>query len=185
VRYRTIVADPPWRVNTGPSWGKGDKAAPLNAKSHALSYPTLTVEEIAALPVAEWSAPDAHLYVWTVNRYVEDAYGVARAWGFTPSTLLTWCKEPKGIGLGGTYALSSEFIVFARRGSLAASQRVDRNWWLWPRSVHSRKPEAFADLVESVSPGPYLEMFARRQRLGWDTWGDEALEHVQFGEDAA
>ena len=176
-RYATIVADPPWRVNTGPSWGKGDKSAPLNSKSHGLTYPTMTVDEIAALrPPA---ADNAHLYLWTINAYIEDAYRVARAWDFRPSTLLTWCKEPKGIGLGGTFALSSEFVLFARRGTLAAFHRVDRNWWDWPRSTHSVKPEAFLDLVESISPGPYLEMFARRNRLGWDTWGNEALEQAE------
>jgi N6-adenosine-specific RNA methylase IME4 len=123
---------------------------------------------------------DAHLYLWTINRYIEDAYTVARAWGFKPSTLLMWCKEPKGIGLGGTFALSSEFVLFARRGTLNANERIDRNWFTWPRSTHSRKPDAFLDLVEQVSPGPYLELFARRQRLGWDTWGNEALEHVEL-----
>src|SRR4051794_39383965 len=147
-QYATIVCDPPWRVNTGPSWGKPDKSAPLNARSHNLPYPTMTVAEIAAIrPPA---ADDAHLYLWTINAYVSDAYEVARAWGFRPSTLLTWCKRPKGIGLGGTFALSSEFVLFARRGTLAAKQRVDRNWWEWQRSVHSRKPEAFLDLVEQV-----------------------------------
>ena len=178
MKFRTIVADPPWRVNTGPSWGRNDKSAPLNSSSHGLTYPTMTVAEIAALrPPA---ADDAHLYLWTINKYVEDAYAVARAWGFKPSTLLTWCKEPKGIGLGGTFALSTEFVLFARRGTLAASERVDRNWWQWPRSVHSRKPEAFQDLVEQVSPGPYLEMFARRQRLGWDVWGNEVESTVEL-----
>lgn len=177
MKYNTIVADPPWRTKTGPSWGKSDKSEPLNPDKHDLTYPTMTVPEISAiLPPA---ANDAHLYLWTINAYVEDAYRVARAWGFLPSTLLTWCKTPKGIGLGGAFALSSEFILFARRGSLATKQRVDRNWWEWKRSTHSRKPEAFLDIVEQVSPGPYLEMFARRQRIGWDTWGDEALEHVE------
>jgi N6-adenosine-specific RNA methylase IME4 len=66
-------------------------------------------------------------------------------------------------------------VLFASRGSLPDSGRVDRNWWLWPRSVHSAKPEAFLDIVEQVSPGPYCELFARRDRLGWDTWGNEAL----------
>ncbi len=180
MRYRTIVADPPWRVNTGPSWGRNDKTAPLNTNSHRLTYPTMTVGEISSLPIDELADDDAHLYLWTINRYVESSYALARAWGFKPSTLLTWAKTPKGIGLGGTFALSTEFILFARRGSLAATQRIDRNWWSWQRSSHSRKPEAFLDLVEQVSPAPRLEMFARRNRLGWDTWGDEALNHLEI-----
>lgn len=168
-KYRTIVADPPWDVAAGPRslHDAGERTRPLG-------YPTMTVAEIAELvfPVAA----DAHLYLWTINRYVEDAYGVARAWGFQPSTLLVWCKSPKGRGLGGTFSTSTEYVLFARRGSLAAKARIDRNWWTWKRGEHSAKPEAFLDIVEQVSPGPYLELFARRARFGWDYWGDESLE---------
>lgn len=79
-----------------------------------------------------------------------------------------------GLGLGGTYCNTSEFILFARRGNLPARRRVDTSWWRWPRGRHSQKPEAFQDIVESVSPGPYLELFARRARPGWTVWGNEA-----------
>jgi N6-adenosine-specific RNA methylase IME4 len=75
---------------------------------------------------------------------------------------------------------TTEFVVFARRGSLAALTRCDRQWFEWSRGAHSEKPEAFLDIVEQVSPGPYLELFARRQRLGWDTWGNESLNHVEL-----
>jgi N6-adenosine-specific RNA methylase IME4 len=71
-------------------------------------------------------------------------------------------------------------VIFARRGSLASLSKQTSRWYRWPRSEHSAKPEAFLDLVEQVSPEPRLELFARRQRLGWDTWGDEALQHVQL-----
>lgn len=175
--YRTIVADPPWDTKTGPSWGKLDKSEPLNPRSHALAYPTMSVSEIKGLQVQELSDEKAHLYLWTTNGYLEAAYDVVRAWGFTPSTLLTWCKPPKGIGLGGAFSLTTEFVLFSRRGSLPAT-RVESSWWEWPRSSHSTKPEAFLDIVERVSPGPYLELFARRQRLGWDTWGNECFEHA-------
>ena len=152
--------------------------AAANGRSRDLTYPTMTVDAIRALDVP--AARDAHLYLWTINAYVEAAYEIARAWGFRPSTLLTWCKAPNGLGLGGTYSLTTEYVLFARRGTLAASQRIDTTWFQWRRGPHSAKPEAFLDLVEQVSPGPYLEMFARRNRLGWDTWGNEALEHVQL-----
>ena len=92
-----------------------------------------------------------------------------------------------GLGLGGTFVNTTEFILFARRGSLPAKRRVDSTWWSWPRPylaqgpTHSAKPEAFTDLVEQVSPGPYLEMFARRARFGWDYWGDESLGTASLG----
>jgi N6-adenosine-specific RNA methylase IME4 len=75
---------------------------------------------------------------------------------------------------------TTEFVVFAGRGNLPSTGRSDRQWWEWARGKHSAKPEAFLDIVEHVSPAPRLEMFARRQRLGWDTWGNEALQHVEI-----
>jgi N6-adenosine-specific RNA methylase IME4 len=167
-RYGCIVADPPWRVGRGPEWGS-------NGASRPLEYPTMTLEEIASLPVKDWAAKDAHLYVWTINAYIEETYEIVRRWGFRPSTMLTWCKPPNGIGLGGTYSLTTEHVLFARRGTHTASQRVDSTWWQWPRRKHSEKPEAFLDMVEATSPGPYLEMFARRARFGWDYWGNQSL----------
>jgi N6-adenosine-specific RNA methylase IME4 len=186
-RYRTIVADPPWRQKAGPQFPKTAKSGRnyerTSTTSRFLEYPTLNVDEISGLPVRDLAERDAHLYLWVTNRYIEAGYTIARAWGFTPVVLLTWAKAPRGIGLGGTFCQSTEHVLFARRGSLAAKTRVDSTWWSWTRqdAAHSKKPEAFLDLVESVSPGPYLEMFARRNRLGWDTWGNESLEHVEMG----
>jgi N6-adenosine-specific RNA methylase IME4 len=172
-RYRTIVADPPWQVGRGPEWSS-------NGRSRDLPYPTMTIEDIAALPVMGLAQDEAHLYLWTINAYIENAYEITRRWGFKPSTLLTWCKQPHGIGLGGSYILTTEHILFARRGVLPAGERVPSTWWEWPRGIHSTKPEAFLDMVERVSPSPRIELFARRNRLGWDTWGHESLNHVQL-----
>lgn len=168
--YSTIVADPPWDVKRGAPQGRPEG---VQLASEPLPYPTMTIEEICELPVANAAAENAHLYIWTINKYIEETYRVARAWGFQPSTMLYWLKEPKGIGLGGTYALCVEPILFCRRGTLAAKKRCDRNWWSWPRGPHSVKPPGFQTLVEEYSPGPYLEMFARRKRDGWDVWGNE------------
>lgn len=185
MKYRTIVADPPWDVPFGThrtpavsgGWAdpKWDRALVAD-----LQYPTLTIAEIAALPVGEWADDAAHLYCWTVNRFLEETYSIVRAWGFRPAQVLTWCKAPMGLGLGGAFAPTTEHILFARRGVLPPLQRVDTTWWNWKRGAHSAKPEAFLDMVEQVSPGPYLEMFARRQRLGWDTWGNECFNHVEL-----
>lgn len=178
-RFRTIVADPPWRVNTGPSWGTPNTGT-RNPRSHALTYPTMTTDEMAALPIKGMAEENAHLYLWTINRYVEDAYRLARMWGFWPSTLLTWCKPRKGKGLGGAFSLTTEFCLFARRGSLPHAERWPESAFHWPRGRHSEKPEAFFDVVEQISPPPYLELFARRARLGWDYWGDESLQTVEL-----
>lgn len=181
MKYRTIVADPPWRVKRLESPGAkgfGTGARPL--RSVVLSYPTMTAADIAALPVRDYAEPDAHLYLWTINAYIPDAYRIAEAWGFKPSTLLVWAKSPMGLGPGGAYSITTEFVLFSRRGTLPPLRRVDSTWWLWKRREHSAKPEAFLDLVEQVSPGPYLELFARRQRLGWDTFGNECFQSVSL-----
>ena len=174
-RYRTIVADPPWPI--------GDFPANLHAQGMGTTpcpYPTMALEDIAALSVRDFAAVEAHLYLWTINAYVEQSYAIARAWGFKPVKLLVWCKAPKGRGLGGTFGSATEYVLFCRRGSLASTSRVERNWWEWPRGAHSAKPEAFLDIVERVSPGPYLELFARRARFGWDYAGDGSLGTVEL-----
>jgi N6-adenosine-specific RNA methylase IME4 len=179
MRYRTIVADPPWeQPSGGPASGNGFAVA--GGRPSTMPYGSMDVDAIAALPVGDLADSAAHLYLWVTNAYVEDSFGIARYWGFRPSVLLTWCKDPHGIGLGGTYIQTTEHVLFCRRGVCPAAERVDSTWWRWPRGRHSAKPGAFLDMVERVSPAPRLEMFARRQRLGWDTWGNEALEHVEM-----
>ena len=174
--YRTIVADPPWHYErTGISF---TDATSGEFKGTGLPYGTMTVDEIAALPVGDHADANAHLYLWTTQRYLWDARTIAEVWGFSFVKVLTWCKAPTGFSMGGTYGNASEFALFCRRGSLPAQTRIPRDWWEWPRGAHSAKPEAFLDIVEQVSPGPYLELFARRARFGWDYAGDGSLGTV-------
>lgn len=169
------MADPPWPYSgtTGVNRGSG-----TGTRRSFLSYPTMRVDEIAALQIP--AADDSHLFLWTTHRYLYQGYKIVQEWGFRPSSVLTWCKDPVGIGPGGLFATTSEFVIYARRGRPPHIQRIESTWWRWPRGDHSQKPDAFLDLVERAVPGPYLELFARRQRLGWDTWGNEALEHVSL-----
>jgi len=169
-QFATIVADPPWQLDTGPGFG----ATGQTGGHVPLDYFSMTIEDIAALDIAPHVPDDAHLYLWTPNRYVEAAYGIARDWGFRPSVLLVWAKPPLGIGLGDAFKLTTEFVLFARRGSLANLDITPTTWFDWPRGRHSVKPDGFYALVERMSPGPRLDMFARRARPGWTVWGDEA-----------
>lgn len=156
-RYRTIVADPPWHIKFGsnrtpPKRGGWADEKWARETVRDLAYPTMTVPEIAALGISDLAAPDAHLYIWTVNAYVRETYAIAEAWGFRPAQLLTWAKEPMGLGLGGAFTPTTEHVLFCRRGTLRATSRVDSTWWKWKRGPHSAKPEAFLDMVEAVSP---------------------------------
>jgi N6-adenosine-specific RNA methylase IME4 len=183
VKYRTIVADPPWEQKAGTLRGR-EGFLDCGGKSADLPYPTMTVAEIAALPVYDLTEQDAHLYVWVTNKYLPRIFDVLAWWNFTYSTTLVWCKKPMGGGLGGKFGVTTEFLIHATRGSLAATGRVTGTWfdvkrqYLNGKPQHSAKPEFFLDLIEQVSPGPHLEMFSRRARLGWDTWGDQALGGV-------
>jgi N6-adenosine-specific RNA methylase IME4 len=172
--YRTIVADPPWdygfnsRKGTWPPTNAGAAGAYRNAP---LPYSTMSTTEIAALPVAQLAHQDgAHLYLWTTQRLMRSAYEIAEAWGFAVRTVLVWSKPAKGIS--GDFVCSAEFVLYGKRGSLPALSRHMGTVFDLPRPAgHSTKPPAFLDVVEGVSPGPYVELFARAPRLGWDSWG--------------
>jgi N6-adenosine-specific RNA methylase IME4 len=169
--YRTIVADPPWPVVRsfgGANWRNGERARP------DLDYPTMTIPEIASLPVSDFAEKDSHLYLWTTQGFLEDSFDVARAWGFRPVSTLVWCKPPGGF-VGGVFFSNLEFVVFARKGKSDHRARANSQWFQWPRKGlrHSEKPKEFFDLAESISNPSYLEMFARAKRPGWDVWGNE------------
>lgn len=169
-QFRCIVADPPWQLDTGPGFQDA------HSGHDALEYTQMSLDDIRALPVEQLAAPDSHLYLWTTNKYLESAYGIARAWGFKPSIVLVWAKNPLGVGLGDAYRLTTEFVLYARRGSLREKQITASTWFNWPRGRHSEKPAAFYDLVESMGHSPYLDMFARKERPGWTVWGNEVGE---------
>lgn len=184
MKYRTIVADPPWDHSggTGRSYGADDlrgKSGRRAAHSTVLPYSTLSVNEIARLGVHDLAEPDAHLYLWTTQRYLAASWDVAQAWGFDVRATLVWCKKPMGFFGGPYYGNSTEFCQYCTRGALKPHGQIAGRWFQWPRGAPSertgKKPEAFLDIVEQVSPGPYLELFARRARFGWSYWGDESL----------
>jgi N6-adenosine-specific RNA methylase IME4 len=187
--YRCIVADPPWPLKMAPTQSPGARKVsrpgkwnggntPRSEVVGTIPYKTMTLEEILSLKVP--ADRDCHLYLWTINKFVEESYRVARFWGFRPIQLLTWCKAPMGLGFGGAFCNTTEFVLFCRRGSLRAQRRVDTTWWRWSRHGHSVKPDEFFEIVESVSPGPRLEMFARRRRPGWDAFGDEVEGSIEI-----
>jgi N6-adenosine-specific RNA methylase IME4 len=172
---RTVMADPPWPGPVG-DW----RSRPLTAREYGRRAPSnvydlMSLEAIRSLraPVT----PKAHLWLWALPQHVDWAWETARAWGFEPVHLLSWCKP--GFGTGGFQA-NTEYIVLARKGGPKdnAFGRMSGTHYEWPRPLkadHSSKPDEAFELVEKVSPGPYLEMFSRRARPGWATWGKEAV----------
>lgn len=174
-KYQVILADPPWEVKAG----AGNLHIP-HQKTRDLIYPTMTLNQIKELPVSKITEKDAVLFLWTINKYIEDAYSVARSWGFKPSTMLVWCKKPKGRGLGGTFGISTEYLLFSRRGVFKSTERHWSTWFEATRLSHSEKPRISKDIIEKCFKGTRIELFARQRTPGWDAWGNEVDmdEHV-------
>jgi N6-adenosine-specific RNA methylase IME4 len=166
-KYRTILADPPWDIQ---------QAGGLGASRH---YRLMSLDQIKALPVGDLAEPDAHLWLWTTNAALEAAYGVVRAWGFEPRSLLTWTK-PR-LGLGNYLRNCTEQLILATRGKAPIQFKAQPTWLFAPLQEHSHKPEEVYDIIERCSPSPRLELFARRARPGWDAWGDEVRRDISFG----
>jgi N6-adenosine-specific RNA methylase IME4 len=163
-RYQTVVLDPPW------DWGdEGDvdqfgRARPV--------YNTMSIHEIATLPVGDLSTDNAHIYLWITNRSLPKGFALLEAWGFRYVTAITWGKPH--FGMGNYFRGQTEHVLFGVRGSLPLLRNNAGTLLLAPRSGrHSAKPDEFYQLVETCSPGPWLEMFARSERNGWASWGAE------------
>lgn len=185
-RYATIVADPPWPYKTPGQIGASLEHRPNRDKTLGAGnagskdrYGAMSIENICSIqaPIED----NAHLYLWFTNTFAIEAHTIAKAWGFRPMTILTWTKVRQADGqpsmkMGYYFRGATEHVLFAVRGCLRLqSRRALPTGYLWPRELHSVKPEAFYALVEEASPGPYLELFARRNRPGWDAWGNECL----------
>jgi N6-adenosine-specific RNA methylase IME4 len=172
VGYRCILADPPWPQ---PMVGR------LKTRPHrpaVLPYPPMSLDAIRALPVGQYTETAAHLWLWTTNAFLRDAFDVMATWGFTYLAPITWVKPS---GIGAYFIHRTEHLLFGYRGTCHFPLARYRPTVLFAnRSKHSRKPEASYDLIESISPGPRLEMFARVHRLGWDAWGDEVTSTLEL-----
>jgi len=174
-RFATALADPPWRF-----MNRTGKVAPEHRRLSR--YGTMTVEEIAGLPVPEILAPTAHLYLWVPNALLAEGLQVMRAWGFTYKSNIVWHKLRKdggsdGRGVGFYFRNVTELILFGTRGKNArtlAPGRRQVNYMGTRKREHSRKPDEQYAIIESCSPGPFIELFARGVRPKWTTWGDQA-----------
>lgn len=178
MKYTTILADPPWRYDNATRRG--------SAENH---YPTMSLREIADLPIKEQVADNAHLYLWITNPFLLDGRSVIDAWGFRYVGCVTWVKgdrqftvfdEPPDprIGTGTYFRSATEHLLFSVRGKLPLLNHRTPTWFMTPPLRHSAKPEESYRMIEACSPGPYLELFARRKRPGWHHWGNEIESDV-------
>jgi N6-adenosine-specific RNA methylase IME4 len=174
-RFGTIMADPPWQFAN-----RTGKIAPEHRRLSR--YSTMDLEDIKALPVQQIAAPTAHLYLWCPNALLPDGLAVMAAWGFTYKSNLVWHKIRKdggsdGRGVGFYFRNVTELILFGVHGKNARTlspARSQVNLLATRKREHSRKPDEQYEIIESCSPGPFLELFARGLRNKWLCWGNQA-----------
>jgi N6-adenosine-specific RNA methylase IME4 len=172
-KYGAILIDPPWRFTN-----RTGKMAPEHKRLRR--YPTLSFEEIAALPVPKIAADKSHLYMWCPNALLAEGLGIMKAWGFTYKTNIVWYKVrkdggPDGRGVGFYFRNVTELVLFGIKGRIRtlAPGRRQVNILVSRKEEHSKKPDSIYGLVERCSPGPYCELFSRQRVEGWTQWGDE------------
>jgi N6-adenosine-specific RNA methylase IME4 len=195
-RYQTIVADPPWKLEIGEArtrkgkaccgWNATDGRRVELADNYrtrlGLQYEQMTVEAISKLDVP--AAKDAHCYLWTINKYVEDAYRVMRAWGFKYLAPVTWIKPS---GVGAWFIHRTQTMLFGYKSPLSMRTRYKMTDLRANAGAHSAKPSESYDLIEAVSEPARVEIFARPwtpmfpRRDGWDVWGNEVPQDVALG----
>lgn len=177
--YGTILADPPWQFTN-----RTGKMAPEHRRLNR--YSTMTLQDIKGLPVSKIIDEPGHLYLWVPNALLQEGLDVMKAWGFEYKTNVVWHKVrkdggPDGRGVGFYFRNTTELLLFGVRGKNARTLAPGRRQVNIIRSMkreHSRKPDEQYDLIQDCSWGPYLEMFARGSRPGWDTWGYQADKYV-------
>lgn len=178
-KFQTILADPPWQFQN-----RTGKMAPEHKRLSR--YATMTLPEIAALPVSRIVADTAHLYLWIPNAMLPDGLEVMKAWGFHYKSNIIWHKirkdgGPDGRGVGFYFRNTTEIVLFGVRGKNARTLTPGRrqvNFIATRKREHSRKPDELFDIIEACSPGPRLELFARGPRKGWAVWGHESESYT-------
>jgi N6-adenosine-specific RNA methylase IME4 len=175
--FGTILADPPWRFSN-----RTGKMAPEHRR--LLRYETMSMQDIYELPIAQLALPESHLYLWVPNALILEGLEVMKRWGFTYKTNIIWYKirkdgGPDGRGVGFYFRNVTEIILFGVRGKLRTLKpgRRQVNIIFTRKRWHSRKPDELYDIIESCSPGPYIELFARYSRRNWSQWGNEIQKY--------
>jgi len=182
--YGCILADPPWSFLT---YGKQRTTPHRTAEDH---YVTMPAEDLRALDVSAVAARDCALFMWVVDSHLDEAIALGKAWGFEYKTIaFIWAKTTKAgaagqfgffppetvhrIGMGYWTRKQAEVCLMFTRGKVKRIGKGVRQIIEAPRREHSRKPDETHERIRALVAGPYLEMFAREPRAGWDVWGNQ------------
>lgn len=174
--YGVIYADPPWAFKT---FSEADRGV-VPHRTEEAPYQPMTRDELLALPVSEIAAKDCILHLWVISSHVDQAFELAAQWGFTFKSLgMVWVKTQKGdpevpkMGMGMWFRQEAEVCLLFTKGKPTRIGKGVRQTILEPAREHSRKPEAAYERIEALTAGPYVELFSRASRTGWDAMGNE------------
>jgi N6-adenosine-specific RNA methylase IME4 len=183
MKYKTILADPPWMESGGGKIKRG-------ADRH---YPLMKTKDIMAIPVQNIADANSHLYLWVTNNFIPDGLKVMEAWGFEYKTKIDWVKADilenetfklQNPGLGQYFRGIDELCLFGVKGFVPyktddyGKRMQGKTVLVAPRGRHSEKPEELRRMIEKVSYSTYIELFARQKSDGWDSWGNEIQSDI-------
>ena len=160
--FEVLAVDPPW------PYGNAEHYDPANFRA-TTPYPEMALEELAALQLP--AAQDCVLWLWTTHRFMRHAYSLLDAWGFEEKVIVTWVKDR--FGVGRWLRSKSEFCIMAVKGSPKVDLTNQTTVIFAPMREHSRKPDEFYEMVESLCIGRKLEYFSREPRPGWEQFGND------------
>jgi len=178
-KYNTILADPPWNIG---KFGRGKDIRPGRkyevGEAIKVPYKTMDIEDICSLNVTEFISDNCHLWLWTTNRSLHDAFHVMDAWGFKYHNIITWYKSA---GVGAWFVNKTQHLLFGYTGKMYMGEgRYSSTIYKFRPQEHSKKPEKSYELIESISKPPFLELFAREVRNNWDVWGNEVKCDIEL-----
>ena len=179
MKYKTILADPPWAQNMS------GKYKSRHSRAKRLPYETMTINEISTMPVKQYADEGCHLWLWTTNQFLRHGYKVVEAWGFTNLVPIHWIK-PSGLGNYFVHRTQTLLFGYYKKCQFPLERYLPNIFYANVQRKHSRKPNESYELIEKVSPAPRLELFARPlspmfpKRDGWDVWGNEVDSDISM-----
>ena len=170
-RFKTLLIDFPWDLQQKGKLGSKGRGA-------GCKYPLMSLDEIRAMPIVDLLEDDGHVWCWVTQASLEHGFKLLRDYGLEPRSVFTWIKPRMGLGVYLRGAC--EYVILSTKGKCPIKFNAQINWGIFPVQDHSHKPEEIHKIIERCSPGPYLELFARRKFPGWSVWGNEVESDIDI-----
>ena len=178
MKYKVIYADPPWSYKNKKT-GRTNGNQPEGSGAHT-KYPTMSLDEIKALPIKNISEKNSILFLWATVPLLPEAFEVMESWGYRYKTMITWHKI-MSLGMGYWFRGQTEHLLLGVKGNIKAFRQQVPNFYQSKALRHSEKPEYFRELIDKAIPeSNRIELFARKKTEGWDVWGNEVESDINL-----